>query len=158
MDAVTNPLLDFAVHGGTSAGHAGAASGLPRFTAIRPEHVLPALDRQLADSRALLEECLARGEPGTWTNVAQPLEDMKERLARLWSPVSHLNAVVNFLRNDLQPVSNEVPAFAPANEAFVVKVAITPQLDMNMVIWIVAAVVVVVAVIAVVVMRQRKAA
>ncbi|MEK6551109.1 MAG: M3 family metallopeptidase [Pseudomonadota bacterium] len=95
MDAVTNPLLDFAVHGGTSAGHAGAASGLPRFTAIRPEHVLPALDRQLADSRALLEECLARGEPGTWTNVAQPLEDMKERLARLWSPVSHLNAVVN---------------------------------------------------------------
>jgi mono/diheme cytochrome c family protein len=69
-----------------------------------------------------------------------------------------LNAVVYFLQNDLKPVSTEVPAFAPAKEAFVVKVATTPQLDTNMIIGIVAAVVVVIAVVAVVMMRQRKAA
>jgi len=81
MDAVINPLLDM--------------SGLPRFSAIRPEHVLPALDDQLAASRSLLEERFARGAPYSWDNFAEPLEDMKEHLARLWSPVSHLNAVIN---------------------------------------------------------------
>ncbi len=81
MDVAANPLLEFA--------------GLPRFSAIRPEHVLPALDHQLAASRALLEECFARIAPRRWDNFAEPIEDMKERLARLWSPVSHLNAVVN---------------------------------------------------------------
>ncbi len=81
MDVAANPLLEFA--------------GLPRFSAIRPEHVLPALDHQLAASRALLEERFARGAPYTWSNFADPLEDMKESLSRLWSPVSHLNAVVN---------------------------------------------------------------
>ncbi len=81
MDVAANPLLEF--------------SGLPRFSAIRPEHVLPALARQLADSRALLEERFALDAPCTWGNFAQPLEDMRERLSRLWSPVSHLNAVVN---------------------------------------------------------------
>jgi len=86
----TRPSLDIA-----GAGCAGAALGLPRFSAIRPEHVLPALDRQLADSRALLEERFALDAPCTWDNFAQPLEDMRERLSRLWSPVSHLNAVVN---------------------------------------------------------------
>ncbi len=81
MDAINNPLLDL--------------SGLPRFSAIRPEHVRPAIDAVLADNRRQREALLARGSGYTWDNLVQPLEDMSERLARVWSPVSHLNAVMN---------------------------------------------------------------
>lgn len=78
--AESNPLLDL--------------SGLPRFGAIRPEHVTPAVDQVIAQNRAARERLLA--QPAfTWDNFAQPLEDMNERLSRLWSPVSHLNSVMN---------------------------------------------------------------
>ena len=82
MNTVTesNPLLDL--------------SGLPRFRAIRPEHVTPAVDQVIAENRAARERLLAQSV-FTWDNFAQPLEDMNERLSRLWSPVSHLNSVMN---------------------------------------------------------------
>ena len=76
----SNPLLDL--------------SGLPRFRAIRPEHVTPAVDQVIAENRAARERLLAQSV-FTWDNFAQPLEDMNERLSRLWSPVSHLNSVMN---------------------------------------------------------------
>ena len=41
MNTTTNPLLDF--------------SGLPRFDAIRPGHVTPAVDALLADARRAIE-------------------------------------------------------------------------------------------------------
>jgi oligopeptidase A len=80
MDTSTNPLLDF--------------TGLPRFRDIRPDHVTPALDALLAENRAQREQLLTQPR-FTWANFAQPIEDMNERLSRLWSPVSHLNAVMN---------------------------------------------------------------
>jgi oligopeptidase A len=76
-----NPLLDF--------------SGLPRFSAIRPGHVGPALDWVLADSRAAIERLLGSHESYTWDSLVQPLEELSHRLSRTWSPVGHLNAVVN---------------------------------------------------------------
>ncbi len=76
-----NPLLD--------------VSQPPRFGAIRPEHVGPALDRVLTENRAALERLVAAGGIATWDDFAQPIEDMRERLARLWSPVSHLHAVMD---------------------------------------------------------------
>jgi oligopeptidase A len=80
-DLAQNPLLDL--------------SGLPRFAAIRPEHVEPAVDATLAANRAAVEKLLAEvREPG-WESFIQPIEDMNERLGRIWSPVSHLNAVMN---------------------------------------------------------------
>lgn len=91
MDTTNNPLLDF--------------SGLPRFRDMRPEHVKPALDALLSENRRRREELLARGGRYTWGNFAQPIEDMNERLSRLWSPVSHLNAVVN--NEALRAVYNE---------------------------------------------------
>jgi oligopeptidase A len=86
-----NPLLDY--------------SALPHFRAIRPEHVGPALDRILADNRALKEQLLTQTAEYTWDNFAQPIEDMNERLARTWSPVSHLNSVMN--NDPLRQVYNE---------------------------------------------------
>ena len=74
-----NPLLDF--------------SGLPRFDAVRPEHVTPAITELLAENRALL----ARLEtaPATWTDFAAPFFDGSERLSRAWGIVGHLHAVMD---------------------------------------------------------------
>jgi oligopeptidase A len=77
----TNPLL--------------TAFGLPRFNAIRPEHVAPALDRVLSENRAARRRLLAANTVYTWDNLAGPMEDLHERLQRAWSPVVHLNAVMN---------------------------------------------------------------
>jgi len=76
-----NPLLDF--------------SGLPRFAAIRPEHVAPAIDTLIAEGRSTIERLAADNAPPTWENFVEPLDDTNERLARAWSQVSHLNVVVN---------------------------------------------------------------
>ena len=80
-DLSVNPLLDLV--------------GLPRFAAIRAEHVEPALDATLAANRAAIEGLLADDCEPAWDSFVQPIEDMNERLSRLWSPVSHLNAVMN---------------------------------------------------------------
>jgi oligopeptidase A len=69
--------------------------GLPPFSHIRPEHVEPAIDHLLAESRALTERLLQSGGPYTWESLIQPLELADDRLSRAWSPVSHMNAVVN---------------------------------------------------------------
>ncbi len=78
---MANPLLDM--------------QDLPPFAAIEPAHVEPAVDAVLADNRAGLERLLAQEPPFTWANLVQPLQEMEDRLARIWSPVSHMNAVVN---------------------------------------------------------------
>ncbi|MCC5861175.1 MAG: M3 family metallopeptidase [Gammaproteobacteria bacterium] len=76
-----NPLLDL--------------SGLPRFGEIRPEHVQPAVERVLADNRAALVELLASPEPRSFARLVLALERLGHRLARVWSPVSHLNGVTS---------------------------------------------------------------
>src|SRR3990167_4516373 len=69
---------------------------LPPYSSIRPEHVEPAIDVILADSRAALVELLAKqsGIP-TWNGLVLALDELGARLGRAWSPVSHLNAVCN---------------------------------------------------------------
>ena len=81
MNDLANPLLDI--------------SGLPHFSAILPEHVEPAVDATLAANRAAIQALVTDVHDPRWDNFVQPLEDMNERLSRLWSPVSHLNAVMN---------------------------------------------------------------
>ena len=76
----TNPLLDF--------------SGLPRFDAIRAEHVTPAVDTLLAEAEAAVKTAEAVA-PVSWENFVVPLDDATERLYRAWGQVSHLQAVVN---------------------------------------------------------------
>lgn len=76
-----NPLLDL--------------SGLPPFKSILPGHVEPAIDTILADNRTNIASLLDSTATYTWDNLIQPLEDLTERLDRVWSAVSHLNAVLN---------------------------------------------------------------
>ena len=77
----SNPLLDF--------------SGLPRFAAIRPEHVTPAVDSLLADARATILRVATDTSTPSWDTVVEPMADALDRFDRAWSAVRHLNAVVN---------------------------------------------------------------
>ncbi|ESS72628.1 oligopeptidase A [Methyloglobulus morosus KoM1] len=72
-----------------------AESTLPLFSQIKPEYVEPAIDRLLAEARAVVEERLQASNNYTWENLIEPLESADDRLNRAWSPVSHLNSVVN---------------------------------------------------------------
>ena len=54
MDTM-NPLLDF--------------SGLPRFDAVQPEHVAPAIRQLLDENRALIETLIAPETAATWCSA-----------------------------------------------------------------------------------------
>jgi oligopeptidase A len=67
---------------------------LPAFSAIRVENVEPTiqalLDAQRTQLRALLDSGAA-----SWESLVVPLEEMQHGLSRTWSPISHMNGVVN---------------------------------------------------------------
>jgi oligopeptidase A len=69
-------------------------NGLPAFHAIRPEHVEAAVRAQIEANRQALAAILGHGEH-SFGAVVEPLERLHHRLNRTWSPVSHLNAVMN---------------------------------------------------------------
>ena len=68
---------------------------LPLYSDIKAEAVLPALEQCLKDNRSLLDSLLAKVDEPSWDTFIRPLEIAENNLNRLWSPVSHLNAVVN---------------------------------------------------------------
>ena len=68
---------------------------LPPFSAIKPEQIEPAIDQLLADNREQLETILNSLTAPSWENLVAPLEAINDRLSQVWSPVSHMNAVVN---------------------------------------------------------------
>ncbi|HEY2630107.1 MAG TPA: M3 family metallopeptidase, partial [Usitatibacter sp.] len=70
-------------------------SSLPRFAEIRPGHVGPAVDELIANGRAAIERLAALDTSPTWESFIEPLDDANEKLRRMWSQVSHLNAVMN---------------------------------------------------------------
>lgn len=65
------------------------------FSQIKPEHVEPAIDQLLADARTIVEQHLQATTEYTWENLVEPIEDAEDRLSKAWSPVSHMNSVVN---------------------------------------------------------------
>ena len=78
--AAANPLL--------------ADAPLPRFADILPEQVEPAI-RQLLDECRARVAAIAAQRPPSFATVVVPLEELSHRLARVWSPIGHLNAVMN---------------------------------------------------------------
>lgn len=68
---------------------------LPPFAEIKPEHVEPAIDQLLADSRARIAELLAQQDRLSWDSLILPMDEMAARLSKAWGPVSHLNSVCN---------------------------------------------------------------
>ena len=94
-----NPLLDF--------------SGLPRFDAVQPEHVTPAIRQLLDENRALIEDLIAPETAATWDAFVQPMLDAGERLSRAWGIVGHLHSV-----NDVPPWREAYNAMLPEVSGF----------------------------------------
>ncbi|HZD52272.1 MAG TPA: M3 family metallopeptidase [Woeseiaceae bacterium] len=69
-------------------------SALPRFAHVKPEHALPAVTGLIAEHRQKLERLLADGDARDFEPFVVPLEDMHHELARVWSPIAHLQAVL----------------------------------------------------------------
>jgi oligopeptidase A len=77
---VNNPLLEL--------------GALPDFGRIEARHARPALEEVLAQNRARLAELTALEIP-TFASLVVPVEELSYRLSRVFSPISHLNAVAN---------------------------------------------------------------
>ena len=81
MDMTANPLLN--------------TNGLPRFDAIRPEHITPAVQALLADADAALDRATSDAVPAEYDALSAVLDVATERLEQAWGAVSHLNAVAD---------------------------------------------------------------
>lgn len=77
---MTNPLINL--------------EGLPPFSQIKPEHIVPALKHGIAHCKETIEKVLSESSY-TWDNFIAPLDEADDKLSRLWSPVSHMHSVVN---------------------------------------------------------------
>ncbi|BAH82906.1 oligopeptidase A [Candidatus Ishikawella capsulata] len=71
---------------------------IPPFSQIKPEHVVPAIHQVQKKCRSLIELILSQNTNFTWNNFCQPLLEANDRLNRVFSPISHLNAVKNTLK------------------------------------------------------------
>jgi oligopeptidase A len=87
---MTNPLLN--------------QTDLPLFSQIKPEHVESAIDELLENARNVVTDCLEKNKIYTWENLIEPIETAEDSLNKAWSPISHLNAVMN--NDDLREAYN----------------------------------------------------
>lgn len=78
---MTNPLLE--------------SHRIPPFASIKAEHVVPAITSLIEDCRQGMNNTLQNLTTPTWASLVQVLEQQGDQLEQAWSPVSHLNAVVN---------------------------------------------------------------
>ena len=67
---------------------------LPPFDNIKPEHVETAIDQLLASNRKRVLELLEH-TPVTWNKLVYGIEEMDDFLNQSFSPVSHMNSVIN---------------------------------------------------------------
>ncbi|MCC3702808.1 oligopeptidase A [Rouxiella badensis] len=68
---------------------------LPPFSAIRPEHIVPAVKAAIDACRAAIEQVVAQSGPYTYESLCQPIAESEDKFSRIWSPVGHLNSVKN---------------------------------------------------------------
>jgi oligopeptidase A len=70
------------------------SNDLPVFSAIKPAEVEGKIRALLDANRAELARLLSNNA-ASWDSLIVPLEEMQHRLSRTWSPVGHMNGVVN---------------------------------------------------------------
>lgn len=78
---MTNPLLE--------------NNALPAFSEIKPEYVEPALNLVLEQAKQTVEALLTNQQQPTWQSLVLPMEALDASIDKVWSPVSHLNSVMN---------------------------------------------------------------
>ena len=77
---MSNPLLD--------------TSSLPRFDELAPDQVVPALSELIAVHRRKLDALLDEHPEPDFDTLVPVIEEMDHELSRVWSPVSHLQGVL----------------------------------------------------------------
>ena len=85
-----NPLLD--------------TNSLPAFDSIAARHVEPAISSVIERQREQIRFLLADEKQYSWKYLVAPFESMHHHLNQVWSPVGHLNAVLN--NDDLRDAYN----------------------------------------------------
>ncbi|NQZ90212.1 MAG: oligopeptidase A [Colwellia sp.] len=70
------------------------ASDLPSFSQIKPEHIKPAVEHAIAECKKVIANVLEE-KTFTWANLVMPTDEADDTLTKLWSPVSHMNSVIN---------------------------------------------------------------
>ncbi|WP_018984702.1 oligopeptidase A [Salinimonas chungwhensis] len=68
--------------------------GLPVFSQITPAQIKPAIEEAIETCKATIEEVVASGDY-SYDNVVGKVEEVDDRLGKMWSPVSHMNSVVS---------------------------------------------------------------
>ncbi|GMT40588.1 MAG: oligopeptidase A [bacterium] len=71
-----------------------APHDIPLFAAIKASHIRPALESIITDNQQAINN-LAGIEDPDWNIFIQPLEELDERLSKMWNTVSHLNSVLD---------------------------------------------------------------
>jgi len=66
----------------------------PDFSALDTDGIEARLDSLLAECRVVVEQVSTLKKP-TWDTLMQPLAEVHNALGLFWSPVSHLNSVMN---------------------------------------------------------------
>lgn len=84
----SNPLLQPTIH-----------NTLPAFSTIKAEHALPAIENLLNSNKQRIENLLNSINSGktevSWDSLITPMEAWDDELSQAWSPISHMNSVVN---------------------------------------------------------------
>ena len=80
---MTNPLLHL--------------DTLPPFSKINASDMQSAVSTIINDSRQLINQLVddLEGQAVSWENFILPMEHIGDRLDRAWSPISHINSVIN---------------------------------------------------------------
>ncbi len=87
---MTNPLLE--------------KHTLPPFSQITAVDIEPAIAKLIAENLKSIDELLASSHEFNWENLVHPIEELDDRLNKAWSPVSHMNSVIN--SDDLRDAYN----------------------------------------------------
>ena len=78
---MNNPLLE--------------SSELPPFSRIIPEHIEPAIKSIIKENERAVEALLSADNSLNWESLQEPLDKLDDKLSQAWSPIGHMNAVVN---------------------------------------------------------------
>lgn len=78
---MTNPLLQ--------------QNRLAVFSQIKPDQIEPALDHVLQNAKQSVDTLLSNMGKASWQTLVLPMEALDASIDHVWSPVSHLNSVMN---------------------------------------------------------------
>ncbi|RTZ62484.1 MAG: oligopeptidase A [Aquificaceae bacterium] len=68
---------------------------LPEFSKVDPSTTQTSIKQLITKNKKLSKSLLSSSTDYNWDNLMQPLSMADDALQKLWSPVSHLNSVVN---------------------------------------------------------------